>query len=296
MSSDNGLIGSSAYRKPGVPYYLEDGGEAVLRQPTLVAPITLESFDEQAQASLSVSGFEAGAPYPYTGAVRISPGGSSLGPTSDGITVRSVAGGAQVEIGTDSQTVNNLMIAGAQGLSRVYDETYNQPVSLQGLTITNVSATNVYDVNNPGEFFRCTQAGVAASVAAAIGCTVRVPRTGWYMVAAEFALQNGPAPAPTTVNVPIDNASGYNIGETLTMGFYGPTPAVTATPYSIMDIGALDFSQSQILTAGDGPVRQYTWMQLFDSTQTYRFLFKASSPNWNIGAVGQIKAELIAMC
>jgi hypothetical protein len=37
-------------------------------------------------------------------------------------------------------------------------------------------------------------------------------------------------------------------------------------------------------------------MQLLDAEETYRFSMSAGSALWNIGAAGQIKAELIAMC
>jgi hypothetical protein len=264
--------------------------------PTLVSPIALQSADAASVGFLTVGTAAEGA---YEGAISIQPGPNTAAPTGNqvGITVRATADGVAVDIGDNAQPVNELFISGPDGSSQVYDEKYNQPVALQNITLTNVSPTNVVDTANPGEIFRCDQAGVLASATSAIGCRIQVPRTGFYMVAAEVKLGNAPAPAATSIVVPINVATGgFNIGESLTMSFVGPNPATTITPYSLMDINSLDFSQLQILTQNDGPVRQYTWMQKFDSTETYTFLFKAGSALWNIGPAGQIKVELIAMC
>lgn len=278
-------------------------GQQIPSGTVLTNPVPIESSDGTTNATLFVNGEDAGA---YQGSINIQPGANATipGGVGDGMTIRTIAGTAAgsvattVEIGANAQGANHLYIAGLSGVGEVYDEVYNQPVSLQPLTITQVSATNVYDSNNPGEFFRCTQAGVAASVAAAIGCVIQVPRTGWYMCAIEIDLANAPAPAPISINTPINaQPPGYiNVGETLQFSFVGPQPNVTVTPYGNLDVGAQELAQSQNLSANDGAVRQYTFMQKFDATQTYRFLFKASSPVWNIGAAGQIKAELIAMC
>jgi len=264
--------------------------------PTLVEPVVIQAQDKSTSGIIYVDPLASGG---YQGAITLNPGiNSSSGTRGAGVTVRTGAGPSTiVDIGTNTQANNILNISGTSGSSRVYDEVYNQPVALQTITLTNVSPTNVVDTANPGEIFRCDQAGVLASATAAIGCRIQVPRTGFYMVAAEVKLGNAPAPAATSIVVPINvGTGGFNIGESLTMSFVGPNPATTNTPYSVMDINSLDFSQLQILTQNDGPVRQYTWMQKFDSTQTYTFLFKAGSASWNIGPAGQIKVELIAMC
>jgi hypothetical protein len=277
--------------------FLQIGGPIV--GSTLVSPISLQAATVDGPLStkpeIYIDGANSISPA-YVGAVNITPGGMSPS-VGAGITIRSAAGPSTVvEVGTDTQSNNLLYIAGPSGVGQVYDEVYNQPVALQTITLTNVSPTNIVDTANPGEIFRCDQAGVLASATAAIGCTLQVPKTGFYMVAAEIKLANAPAPAPTSIVVPITVSAGFNIGETLTMSFSGPGSATTNTPYSVMDIGALDFSQDQILTVNDGPVRQYIWMQKFDSTLTYRFALRGSSALWNIGPAGQIKVELIAMC
>jgi hypothetical protein len=51
-----------------------------------------------------------------------------------------------------------------------------------------------------------------------------------------------------------------------------------------------------ILVANTITVRSYASLHLFDSTETYTFTLSSSSATWNIGAAGQLKAELIAMC
>lgn len=129
MSSDNGLIGADAFRKPGVPYYLQDDN-AVINQPTLVSNVTVRSADGNGAATMRVSGYQAGAPYAYTGAINLSPGASSQGPAADGLTIRAIEDGVSVEIGTDAQAVNQLFIAGPDELSQVYDEKYNPVIKL----------------------------------------------------------------------------------------------------------------------------------------------------------------------
>jgi hypothetical protein len=297
MANRNGLLAPTATHGALSPsYYLT---KADLIAPTLVSAVDIESADRTASAQISVVGLE-GTPAAltvYSGSIGLRPGTSSLGAAPAGVNIRSIENGVAVEVGTDGVgIVNTLGVAGADGVAQVYDEIYNQPVQLQPITVTSKSATNIADPANPSEIFRCVQAGVAASVPAAIGCVVQVPRTGFYMVAIEIALANAPAPAAISITTPIDNVSGFNIGETLQFSFTGPGSATTVTPYGNLDVGANELAQSQNLVANDGVTRQYTFMQLFNAGTTYRFLFKASSPNWNIGAAGQIKAELIAMC
>ena len=129
MSSTNGLMGAAAFRKVGVPYYLDNTPEVTLTEPILVAPITIKSSDLEAQGTLSCRGFTGGLPAPYTGAIKLIPGSSSVGAAAEGLTIRSVGGGTQVEVGTDAETPNVLAIAGASGLSQVYDEKYNPVIN-----------------------------------------------------------------------------------------------------------------------------------------------------------------------
>jgi len=128
MSGRNGLMCPEAYANPETPYYLDDAAETVIQEPVLVAPITIRSNDLQANAILSCRGFTGGVPAPYTGAIKLIPGSSSVGTAAEGLTVRSVGGGTQVEVGTDGETPNVLAIAGASGLGQVYDQKYNQVI------------------------------------------------------------------------------------------------------------------------------------------------------------------------
>lgn len=293
MSSTNGLMGAAAFRKPGVPYYLQDSAEVTLTQPILVAPVTLESFDRQGAATLSVGGEAGGVPGPYTGCINLSPGASSGGPAADGLTIRAIADGVSVEVGTNAQDANILSIAGPSGLSQVNDPIYNPAVSLKALTLSATNPLCAPDPANVGELFRCAQAGVAAAAVSAIGTNFQVPVSGWYSLQIEAKLENAAAPAAPNINVPIVAAGGIDIGETLT---FAVVKGVVVEPYGVQEMVAQEFAASAILVQGGNVIRQYVSQHLFDAAETYSFTLRSSSALWNIGTNGQIKAELIAMC
>ena len=193
-------------------YFLRKDSGTVLEQPTLVTPISLESQDRQGDATIDVRGHQAGAAYAYTGAINLSPGASSAGPAANGVTIRAIADGAQVEIGTNSQDENKLMIAGPSGLSQVYDETYNQAVSLKPITMVSVNPLCAPNPANTSEIFRCAQAAVAAADAGiGQGNQFRVPKTGFYALQAEVSLFNAPAPAAPDINVPAVTAGAIDV-------------------------------------------------------------------------------------
>lgn len=298
MSSDNGLIGSSAYRKPGVPYYMQEGAEVVLRQPTLVAPITLESFDEAAQAIMTVRGLTAGVPVPYTGGVSINPGASSLGTAPAGLNIHSIANGVAVEVGTDTATANTLSIAGPAGLARVYDETYNQPVALQPITMVSVNPLCAPAAGNTSEIFRCGQAAVAAADSGLGQANqFRVPKTGFYALQMEVSLFNGPAPAPPAINVPAIVSGGIDVYGSMELTI---AESAVVIPYGTREIVGGSIFSSDCLLADNGFDSTFQALYLLDATKTYVFVLSVSRPAgssaWNIGPNGQIKAELIAMC
>lgn len=303
MANKNGLCAPEAYAAPNNPYY----ASSQLRSPTIVSPtlvstITLQSGGAEGTlavpADIVVPGPTHATPA-YVGAVRISPGGNEDAPNgAAGVVIRAGEGVNPgeactiMEIGTNGESPNQLYIAGSQGLSEVYDELYNQPVALRDVVLSNVSPTNIVDTANPGEIFRCAQAGVAASALAAIGATVEVPRSGWYMVAIEVKMTNAPAPAPPSIELAIGAAGPFNVGSSLT---FAMTDGVVANPYGVLDVNTMDFAVSQIADVNDGPVRQYSFMQLLEAETEYTFTLRSSNAAINIG-VGQIKAELIAMC
>lgn len=278
--------------------YMRVGQAAVLPSgSTLVSPVNLKAADSSSEGAIYVDGAAAGG---YQGAVNITPGvNASSAFAGDGITVRttpgSVAGTAAttVEVGANAQGPNHLYIAGLSGVGEVYDEVYNQPVALQPITLSATNPLAAPDPNNVGEIFRCIQAGVAASAAAAIGTNFAVPKTGWYCLQLEIALGNAPAPAAPDINVPITAAGGIDIGQTLSFVI---TKGVVVEPYGAMEYVAQEFAAADILVQGGNVIKQFVSQHLFAAGETYGFTLKSSSALWNIGTNGQIKAELIAMC
>jgi hypothetical protein len=300
MANKNGLALPQAFAAPSKPFYAV-ADSPVIVSPTLVSPIKLAA--DPANGSLAadgviyVDGTNAGG---YTGAINIVPGVDEAiaDEPGAGITIRTseAAPGVPattVEIGTDTQGPNYLYVAGALGVSEVYNPLYNAAVSLKEITLSATDPLCEPDPANTGEIFRCEQAGVAAAAIAAIGTSFTVPETGWYALQMEVKLGNAPAPAAASINVPITVAAGgVNLGETLSFSFL---QGVVGEPYGLMEVVSSEFVVSDILVQNTITVRNYCSMHFFDADNTYRFTFKPSSALWNIGAVGQIKAELIAM-
>jgi hypothetical protein len=290
MSSDNGLMGAAAYRKPGVPYYLTQGAEIVA--PTIRAPIQLKSADEGGEAILTCGGLSAGVPGPYTGSISLQPGPSSSGTAKAGLTVRSGTVGTIVEIGANAEGPNSLFIAGASGVSQVYDETYNQPVSLQPITktTTNPNLTPA----NPEEILRSGQAGVAAAIAApgTIFNVFTVPRTGAYMVQTQISIGN--AGATNTVVIPSTLVGGVPIWKSIALGLqeFG---TVIPVPYAGFEVIGGDFYADQAFAGNSLVTKTYTSVAILSAATSYAIVLNAEA-GWNIGSGGQIKTELIAMC
>jgi hypothetical protein len=293
MANVNGLIAPPAFKNPEVPYYLTDN-VPVIPQPTLVAPITLQSEDGEGTALMTVSGFEDGAAYEYTGAISLRPGASSLGPASDGLTMRSVADGVSVEIGTDSQTVNTLSIAGPSGLAQVYDEVYKQPVALRDITI--VGTNPVCAPTGGAEVFRGAQAAVAAAapgVPPTVFNRIQVPRSGAYMLQTEIRMGNGAG--ANTVVLPSEVVGGVPIWYGLQVGMteFG---TVIVVPYSNFEVIGGDFQAVQTFETNGLTIRTYSVVVVLDATKVYTVGLVSGNAAWNIGSAGQIKIELIAMC
>lgn len=302
MASKNGLLAPQAtYGALSESYYLSK--DAPIIAPTLVSPITLQSGGAEGTLAVPAEIFVPGPDHAspaYAGAVRISPGANVDAPNgAAGVVIRAVEGtvagtaATVMEIGTNGESPNQLLIAGADGLSQVYDELYNQPVALQAITLSATNPLAAPDPANVGEIFRCVQAGVAASAVGAIGTNFAVPKTGWYALQLEIALGNAPAPAAPDINVPIAAVGGIDIGQTLSFVI---TKGVVVEPYGAMEYVAQEFAAADIVVAGGNVIKQFVSQHLFTAGQTYSFTLKSSSALWNIGTNGQIKAELIAMC
>jgi hypothetical protein len=98
----------------------------------------------------------------YVGAMKLIPGGNVAAPTSsNGVVIRAAAGPSTiVEVGTNGEGPNQLLIAGASGLSQVNDPVYNpvQPFveASPGETTTSPEAINNA---NPSNSFRTIPLG-----------------------------------------------------------------------------------------------------------------------------------------
>lgn len=288
MSGKNGLMCPEAYANPETPYYAD--ADTAIVAPTLVSPIALEAADRTSTGFMTVGGLAEGA---YQGAVSIQSGANGVQPaTQVCLTGRSTATGCIVEVGDNAQAVNQLRIAGPSGTSLVNDPVYNPAASLKALTLSATNPLCAPTPGNVGELFRCAQAGVAASAAAAIGTNFQVPATGWYCLQIEMALGNAPAPAAPDINVPIVAAGGIDIGQTLSWAII---QGVVVEPYGLLETVAQEFAAADILVQGGNVVRQYNSQHLLAAGTTYTFTLKSSSALWNIGTNGQLKAELIAM-
>jgi hypothetical protein len=287
----SGLIASQRTRS-GIPdnstYYILKG--QAIDHPALVAPIDLLPDNKSTTANILVEGANGA----YKGALTFNPGANSTIPAvqPDGLTLRAVAGGVQVEVGTDGQAVNNLKIAGADGLSSVYDELYNQPVSLS--PITQVQTAPLLTPDNDEEVLRCVQAGIAAAIATP-GSQFNifsVPKTGAYMIQTEVAIGN--ATSTNTVVIPSTVVGGVPIWKSISLGFQ-VQGTVQAIPYASFEILGGDFYGEQAFAANGLITKTFTSVAFLTAGINYAVTLNCDA-GWNIGSGGQIKTELITMC
>jgi hypothetical protein len=127
MSESNGLICCPAFANVDTPFYLSKGEDIV--KPTILQPLYIEADDNTTNATLFVSGASSGA---YQGAINIQPGVNATSTVlpGAGITIRTAVGPSTItEIGSNAQSNNLLYIAGASGVSQVYDEKYNPVIN-----------------------------------------------------------------------------------------------------------------------------------------------------------------------
>jgi hypothetical protein len=120
-----GLILCQETRPNNTEAYYAKATDGVLTFPTLVAPVSILPADESTTASIYVRGSDETV---YRGAITVAPGANSSIPASqaNGITIRTGAGPSTIaEVGSNSQGPNLLYIAGASGVSQVYDVKYN---------------------------------------------------------------------------------------------------------------------------------------------------------------------------
>lgn len=286
-ASDNNL-----YLRAGQPLVVPSGS-------TLISAVNLKAADLSTTGAIFVNGDAAGA---YKGAIDIQPGiNATSAQAGNGITIRTTAGAAPgsaattVEIGANAQGPNHLYIAGTNNggeVGEVYDDVYNQPVSLQPMTMvqTNPNLTPA----NPEEVLRSGQAGIAAAIAApgTLFNVFQVPRSGAYMVQTEIAIGNaGPA---NTVVIPSTVVGGVPIWKSISLGFQ-VQGTVTPVPYAGFEIIGGDFYGDQAFAASSLITKTFTSLAILQAGVNYAIVLNAEA-GWNIGDGGQIKTELVAMC
>jgi hypothetical protein len=206
-----------------------------------------------------------------------------------------------MEVGTDGEAPNQVLIAGPDGLSEVYNELYYQPVALREITMLTENPLSARDPDNTSEIFRTLQDGVAAADAGnSPANTFTVPKTGFYALQIQLSLFNGVAPAAPDINVPaIVAPGGINVFGGIEFTLLTQTP-LQVVPYGATEVAGSELFISDVLAVGSGVSKVKTAMYLLQADTTYRFIMAVSRPTgstaWNIGTNGQIKAELIAMC
>lgn len=304
MAHLNGLLPPFlTHAAPDSCYYLRDNqANVTLTTPTLKTPVKLQSATElpnAVPATILTKGSNHGLEA-YVGAVQLNAGGNTAGPDgSIGLTLRTAAGGVAVEVGTEGQATNQLLIAGPDGLGQVYDEVYNQPVALQPITMVVQNPNTARSPSNTSEIFRCNQTAVAAADAGVgQGNTFQVPKTGFYALQIELDLFNAVAPAPPSINIPAIVAAGIDVYGSLSFSLTDGGSVVL--PYGAHEFVGGELFTSDCLVAGEGVTKIHTGMYLLSAGQTYGIVMGAHRPAgstaWNIGDAGVIKAELIAMC
>jgi len=261
----------------------------------LAAPVIIQA-EAPATAGNPVIYVEGSAASGVGGSLALVPGSRTGAAAPDaGLTILAQPTGVSVYVGDNGQATNLLQVAGASGLSQVYDEIYNQPVALQAITMVNQNANITRDPANTSEILRCVQAGVAAIDAGGVGVfnTFTVPKTGFYAIQASYLVGNANAPAATTVNIPITGVEYGSIGIFLEQG-------ATVVPYSSYEVVGSQLISQDITLQGRSVNVNSINMVLLTAATNYAIYMNvgrpAGSTAWNIGDGGTIKVELVAMC
>jgi hypothetical protein len=281
MANRNGLLAPQAtHGNPDLSYYALANG-AALSTPTLVAPITLQGTASEGAlavpAKIEVPGTNHGDP-DYVGAIKLVPGGNPAAPNgSAGIVVRatasetpSIAAGTTVEVGTDGEAPNRVLVAGPEGLSEVYNELYN-PV-IKGTAIgTSSSALPV-----PGGL--------------GIGAFTATPTvTGAYMLQVNVNVRN-------TDSIPIDGIIEW----TLTTSA-GEVQFVSNTLKALSISKASDFNEINGQPGGLNEPIDYCFSDLCFLTEGVPVAFniftaRKSAAGGGAWAIQNYQARLVQMC
>jgi hypothetical protein len=279
--------------------------ERYLQADALVAPDLISPIGMSSQATTAYINIEGNQGDAFNGAIAFTTGANVNldAPARDALTLYSGIDGTQAYIGEDGPAgvENILSINGEDGLGRVYDEIYNQPVSLQTITMLTENPLSARLPENTSEIFRTLQDGVAsADSGSGLANTFTVPKTGFYALQIQLSLFNGIAPAVPDINVPAVVApGGINVFGSIEFNLLTQTP-LEVVPYGSTEVAGSELFISDVLLASSGISKVKTAMYLLQANTTYRFIMAVSRPTgstaWNIGDNGQIKAELIAMC
>jgi hypothetical protein len=247
----------------------------------LAAPVIFKA-EAPGTAGNPVIYVEGNAASSVGGSLSLVPGSRTGAAAPDaGLTIVAQPTGVQVYVGTNGQATNNLSVAGASGLSRVYDGVYNQPVNLVPITIG--TATYPPQAGNTGEIFRSTTFTGPAQA----NNNITVPKTGWYVFQTEIRVGGGGVVIPNVPPASIADVPGA-IEIYLSVG-------ATLVPYSAQTIAG-NTLYSQSVEVGDiATITQTSFNYLTAGTNYNAVVVGDPNSAWNLGPSGQIKMELISM-
>jgi len=109
-------------------YYVKKGASG----QTLASAVNIQSADASTTASITVTGNSVPT---YKGAISLNSGANASGTSQVVLTGRTTgANTMNLEVG-DNDQINNLLIAGASGVSQVFDEKYNPVDAITGTPV-----------------------------------------------------------------------------------------------------------------------------------------------------------------
>jgi hypothetical protein len=252
-------------------------------QNDLAAPVVIQA-EAPATSGNPVIYVEGNAASAVGGSLALVPGSrtGALAPDA-GLTIVAAPAGVQVYVGTNTQATNFLGVAGANGIAQVYDALYNQPVALQNVTFNPNPPPYPPQAGNPGEIFRTTAFTGAAEVN-----QFQVTKSGWYSFQSEIRVGGAGIVLP---GCPI-TTPGTDIPGALDIQLVVQSTA-SAVPYSQNTVSAFS-----LYTQEDGTYDFCTLNRTVQLQAGVDYLVSVKgtpTAGWNLGANGQIKAELISL-
>jgi len=269
MSAQLGLIApNNTNLNVDTSYFVKK--DEPISEPVLIAPVSIQGNIAEGPlavpAVINVPG-PAHSTAAYVGAMKLIPGGNTAAPDgSNGVVIRAAAGPATVvEVGTDSEGPNKLLIAGASGLSQVNDPVYNPAIGTAG---------NIWNLTDFAGGSRSSDA-------------FAVDKTGQYMLRWELRLGENPVLGAADAGCEVFMTQSATVvpfsGTTFTnFGVYLPILAGGGADY-------IDYSGMLLVTLTEG--LEYN----------YRFTPTASTATpgsvWtSLGSGGYFKVDVIKVC